>query len=59
MLKGWELVDFHMTIKGVFGSFKILDDIEPEDMPAFYQFSRIVMNYISMNNALKKGENEQ
>lgn len=59
MLRDWELVDFHMTIKGVFGSFKILDDIEPEDMPAFYQFSKVVMNYISMNNVLKKEENEQ
>ena len=58
MLKGWELIDFHMTIKGVFGSFKILDDIEPEDMPAFYQFSKVVMNYIKMSEILKKEESK-
>jgi hypothetical protein len=59
MLRDYELVDFHMTIKGAFGSFKILDDIEPEDMPALYQFAKVVTNYISMNNALKKEENEK
>lgn len=56
MIRDWELLDFHMTIKSVFGSFNILNDIEPEDMPAFYQFSKIVLNYIKMSEALKKQE---
>ena len=55
-MKSWELMEFHYTIKEVFGSFDILNDIESEDLPAVYQFSKIVLNYIKMTEALKEEE---
>ena len=57
-MKSWELMEFHYTIKEVFGSFDILNDIESEDLPAVYQFSKIACNYIKMTEALKE-ENEK
>lgn len=45
-----ELVDFHIIIKEVFGSFAILNDISAEDMPKFYEFAKIVWNYDKMTN---------
>lgn len=56
MMKDYELLDFHMVIKDVYGSFKILDTIDAVDMPAFYQFSKIVWNYINMKEKLDQEE---
>jgi len=38
-------IDDAIVIKEVFGSFKILDEFEPWDIPSVLQFARIVYNY--------------
>jgi hypothetical protein len=55
-MKSWELMEFHYTIKEVFGSFDILNDIESEDLPAVYQFAKVVCNYTKMVRILKEEE---
>ena len=54
MNRDWELIDFHMIMKDVFGSFDILNDIKSEDLPAVYQFAKIAWNYTKMNRILKE-----
>ena len=38
-------IDDAIVIKEVFGSFKILDEFEPWDIPEIIKFARIVYNY--------------
>ena len=45
-----QIIDNAIVIKDVFGSFKVLDDIEPWDIPAVIQFARIVYNYTKMQD---------
>lgn len=45
-------IDDAIIIKEVFGSFKVLDDIEPWDIPAVIQFARIIYNYTKIQNTL-------
>jgi len=54
MQRDCELIDFHMIMKDVFGSFNILNDIESEDLPAVYQFAKIAWNYTKMSKILKE-----
>ncbi len=51
-----DLMEFHYTIKEVFGSFDILNEIESEDLPAVYQFAKIILNYTKMVRILKEEE---
>lgn len=48
------VIDDAIVIKEVFGSFKILDEFEPWDIPSVLQFARIVHNYTKMQNLLTK-----
>ena len=48
------VIDDAIVIKEVFGSFKILDEFEPWDIPLAPQFARIVHNYTKMQNLLTK-----
>jgi len=50
-------MEFHIVMKDVFGSFDILNDIEYEDLPAVYQFAKIILNYTKMTEALKELKN--
>jgi hypothetical protein len=43
-----QIIDNAIVIKEVFGSFKILDEFEPWDIPEVIQFARIVYNYNKM-----------
>jgi len=52
-----DLMEFHIVMKDVFGSFDILNDIEYEDLPAVYQFAKIILNYTKMTEALKELKN--
>lgn len=47
-MKDYQLCDFGYHIRNVWGNFKMLDEIELEDLPAFYTFTKIVSNYIDM-----------
>jgi len=49
-----EIIDNAIVIKEVFGSFKILDEFEPWDIPEVIQFARIVFNYQKMTNLIKE-----
>jgi len=49
-----QIIDNAIVIKEVFGSFKILDEIEPWDIPEVIQFARIVFNYQKMTNLIKE-----
>jgi len=56
MNKDLILMDFHMIMKDVFGSFDILNDIESVDLPAVYNFAHVAWNYTKMTEALKEEE---
>jgi len=49
-----QVIDNAIVVKEVFGSFKILDEFEPWDIPEVIQFARIVFNYTNMQNLLTK-----
>ena len=51
------ILDANDDFKEVFGSFKLLDDIDVFDHTAVYQFARIIRNYINMANKLNELEN--
>jgi hypothetical protein len=42
------IMDSCMDVKETFGSFAILDDLEPVDIVAVHAFARVVRNYIKM-----------
>lgn len=49
-----QTIDNAIVIKEVFGSFKILDEFEPWEIPSIIQFARIVYNYTKMQNLNEK-----
>ena len=49
-----QIMDNSIIIKDVFGSHKILDDIEPYDIPEVIQFAKIIFNYKNMQEKLKE-----
>lgn len=51
-MKDLLLTDFCDDIKTAFGSFAILDTVEPEDMPSIASFAKIVSNYLKMERIL-------
>jgi|ADurb_Total_1113_FD_contig_111_71245_length_2266_multi_3_in_0_out_0_3 hypothetical protein len=50
-------IDDAIVIKEVFGSFKILDEFEPWDIPSIIDFARIVYNYTKMEKLLDETKN--
>jgi len=48
------VIDDAIVIKEVFGSFKILDEFEPWDIPSVLQFARIVYNYTKMQKLINE-----
>lgn len=48
------LVDFIQETKDVFGSCSIIDQIPIESIPAFASFTKIVWNYMKMQEILNK-----
>ncbi len=49
-----QIIDNAIVVKEVFGSFKILDEFEPWDIPEVIKFAKIVYNYTKMSNILNK-----
>lgn len=49
-----QIIDDAIVIKEVFGSFQILDEFEPWEIPSIIQFARIVYNYTKMQNLIKE-----
>jgi hypothetical protein len=43
-----KLIDFVSEVKEIYGSCSILDSLEPEDIPSFAKFTKIVWNYNKM-----------
>lgn len=50
-------MDNAIVIKDVFGSFQILDEMEPWDIPEVISFAKIVFNYKKMQDLLNENEN--
>lgn len=48
-MKDLDIITNNMNIKDAFGSFKILDEVDPIDHPQIYKFATIVCNYLKMN----------
>jgi hypothetical protein len=46
------IMDSCMDVKETFGSFAILDDLEPMDIIAVHAFARVVQNYVNMKKQL-------
>ena len=44
-----ETITKSIEFKEAFGSFAILDEIDPMDHPQIYHFARIISNYLKMN----------
>lgn len=53
-----QIIDNAIVIKDVFGSFKILDEFEPWEIPEIIQFARIVFNYKAMQEKLNETNNK-
>ena len=51
------IIDDAIVIKEVFGSFKILDEFEPWEIPEIIKFARIVYNYTNMQKILEDESN--
>ncbi len=47
-MKDYQLIDFAYNMKNIFGNFKMLDELEIEDFPGFYAFTKIASNYLDM-----------
>jgi len=47
------LTDFVTEVKETYGSCSILDKLEPEDIPSFAKFTKVVWNYNKMTNIEK------
>lgn len=43
-----DIINNSIHIKEVFGDFSILNETDPIDHPAIYDFTKIVFNYIKM-----------
>ncbi len=48
-----DIIDNAIHFKRAFGSFAILDDIDPVDHIQVYKFATIVSNYLAMKEKLK------
>ena len=49
-----QVIDNAIVIKEVFGSFKILDEIDTLDIPEVIQFARIAYNYKMMSEKIEE-----
>lgn len=47
-MKDMDLITNNIEFKEAFGSFEILDDIDPMDHPQIYRFARIISNYLKL-----------
>jgi hypothetical protein len=48
-----DIIDNAIHFKRAFGSFVILDDIDPVNHIQVYKFAKIVSNYLAMDEQLK------
>lgn len=54
-----KIIENGIHMKEAFGGFEILNDIDPIDHPAVYDFAKIIFNYLKMSEAHERIKKEK